>query len=161
YLDAFTLHFTLERRAKTRLCERMSSVRPGLNENGICSGNDSRILYSSLSPLEPCHAKTSTICFLKLTFLVITLSASLLKCLAASSCDLITIGLFHAEFLNALFCGVTFNSTIGSWPAAKLADRHMANNPNIKRVMFRLLCTLRRCVRAAERPQFSSRRCGR
>src|SRR5262245_9373115 len=139
YLGDLTLHFTLARRAKTRLWARISSLRPGRKENGICSGNDSRILYSSLSPPEPCHANTSTSCFLKSTFLAIAWSASLPKCLAASSCDLMTMGLFHAEFLKALFSGVTFNSVIGptldSWPAAKLSVRHTANNPSIKRVM--------------------------
>src|SRR5262245_23142813 len=165
YLGAFTPHFTLERRAKTRLCERRSSVRPGCKEKGTCSGSDSRILYSSLSPPEPRHAKTNMTCLLKSTFLAITSSASLPKCLAASSCDLMTIGLSHAESLKTLFSGVTFNSTIaatvGSWPTANPADRHNANNPNIRRVMVGLLHSGRRFSRGRTRITCSSRQsCG-
>src|SRR5262245_26717581 len=139
YLGACTLQRTLERRAKTRLCERRSSVTPGRREKGICSGNDSRILYSSLSPPEPCHAKTSTICFLKSTFFAIVSRASLPKCLAASSCDLMTRGLFQAEFLKTLFSGVTLISTIGSCPKQQPAQKHRANRLHSERAMVRLL----------------------
>src|SRR5262245_25217631 len=139
YLGTFTLQRTFERRAKTRLCERISSVVPGRREKGICSGNDSRILYASLSPPEPCQAKTSTICFLKSTFWAIVLSAPLPKCLAASSCDVTTMGLFQAEFLKTLFSGVTLISTIGSCPKQQLAEKHRANRLNSERGMVRLL----------------------
>src|SRR5262245_38617929 len=139
YLGTFTPQRTLERRAKTRLCERRSSVTPGRREKGICSGNDSRIWYSSLSPPEPCHAKTSTICFLKSTFLAIVSSASLPKCLAASACDLRTSGLFQAEFWKALFAGVTLISTIGSCPQQKPAQKHRANKLHSERAMVSLL----------------------